>query len=246
MKKICFLILAFVQFISANDYTYKISSGFLEPEVNLVGEVIKEGFSRAGEKLEFQILPNQRSLINANSGINDGDGSRIWEIANFYPNLVRVSVPTHSIDLMILSKKKIFIKKLSDLKFYHVGVIRGMKIAEKIASENTPLSLTMSTNYINLMKMLGDGRLDFIIINKIALYTLISGYKDEAFYMHKKPLMSRLLYMHLHKKHAAMIPKFEKAFTSMHEDGTFKRIQMDFVKKMSAGNTNFLKVIEYD
>ena len=179
--------------------------------------------------MEYQTLPNQRSLINANRGIFDGEAARIWEINESYPNLIRVPVSIHSLDLLILSRHKIVIKKMSDLKNYHIGVIRGMKISEKLAKDIEPLSITAATSHLSLFKMLKNNRLDIIISNKIGLFTNISAIKNKGFHLVKKPLISRPLYVHLHQKHKALVPKFEKVFKSMRDDGTYQRIRESFL-----------------
>lgn len=246
MRVIAILLTLIVTTLYTKEQALTISSGFAQPEAALVGDVLQEGFDRAGIRLIYQILPNQRSLINANNGINDGEGARIWEIDEIYPNLVRVSVPIHSIDLVVLSRKDIYVHEPSDLKKYHVGVIRGMKIAENIAHEMGPRSITAATDHLTLIKMLDNDRLDVIITNRIGLYTGLKESHQDGLYLRKEPLVSRSLYMHLHKRHEALIPRFEEAFRSMIEDGTYLRMQETFIKDIESKFKSSVKVIEYD
>lgn len=246
MKKIILILFLSLSLLHADNQTLRITSGFDYPETNLIHSVLKEGFKRAKIGLEYHTLPNQRSLINANRGIYDGEAARIWEINELYPNLVRIPVSIHAIDLVVLSRKKIFITKASDLKNYHVGVIRGMKIAEKMAKDAKPLSITTATNHITLVKMLSNDRLDLILTNKIGLLTDLSKSIEKGFYLVEKPILSRPLYMHLHKKHKNLIPKLEKAFESMIEDGTYQKIQDSFLSDIENKIKDTLKVIKDD
>ena len=229
MKKIILILILSLSILHAQKQVLKITSGFDAPEANLIQSILEEGFKRANLGLEFYLLPFQRSLINANRGLYDGEAARIWEINELFPNLVRIPVSIHSIDLVVLSRKKILITKASDLKKYHVGVIRGMKIAEKVAKDAKPLSITVATNHITLVKMLSSNRLDLIVTNKIGLLTDLSKSIEKEFYLVEKPILSRPLYMHLHKKHKNLIPRLEKAFESMLKDGTIKKIQDVFL-----------------
>ncbi|MFT5660118.1 MAG: polar amino acid transport system substrate-binding protein [Sulfurimonas sp.] len=230
MKKNLFLLLfLFFLPIHVAALSLKISSGFDAPETYLIESVLREGFKRANIDLVFQTLPNQRSLLNANKGISDGEASRIWKINEYYPNLIRVPVSTHSIDLVVLSKEKIDVKDFSQLKKYNVGVVRGMKIAEKLVQESKPRSYIAATNNLTLIKMLENNRIDVIVSSKIGLLVSLKESKSKDLYMIERPLLSLPLYMHLHKKHQELIPRFEKAFKSMIEDGTYQRARNSFI-----------------
>lgn len=246
MKAIYICLFLVVTGFAAQKEKLVLSTGFLKPEALVVKAIIEEASSRAGYELEFQILPNQRSLINANEGLNDGEAARIWEINKHYSNLYRVPVPSYSIDLMVLSKKKIEIRDVSNLKKYHIGVIRGMKIAEKIAEESEALSIVKSTSHKNLVRMLSDGRLDLIITNKIALFTDLNGFNTDTFYMYKTPILSRPLYIQLHTNSIYKIAALEKALKSMHEDGTYDKIKNSYLKSIEKNLPFSLKVKLYE
>jgi len=231
MKKIFISICCLCTLLTAEDLpTLTISCGFNPPETVLIENVMKEVSKRAKVNIHYEVFPNKRSLVNANTGITDGDATRVWEINDYYPNLIRVPVPSHSIDLVVLSKKKIYVKDPSELSQYNVGVVRGMKIAVLLAEKNKPLSLLKATEHETLIKMLLADRLDLVITNEIALFSSLDKIRGHKLYMNNKPLMSRPLYMQLHKKNRAYIPPLQTALESMHKDGTYKRIRDDFFR----------------
>ncbi|QOY52902.1 substrate-binding periplasmic protein [Candidatus Sulfurimonas baltica] len=246
MGKITIIFLITFSFLQASGQILTINSGYSFPETNLLESIIKEGFKRAEIALKYQTLPNQRSLINANNGIDDGEAGRIWEISDHYPNLVRIPVAIHSIDIVVISRENLHIKKPLDLKFHNVGVIRGMKIAEQIAENAKPLSITKTTNHITLIKMLSSNRLDVIVTSKIALLSGLSETKEKNLFMASKPLISSPIYMHLHKKHKKLIPKLEEAFNSMIKDGTLKQISDDFLKDLEKNIADSIRIVKYD
>ncbi|MFA6138932.1 MAG: transporter substrate-binding domain-containing protein [Sulfurimonas sp.] len=228
-------IIIFLLTISCLEAAYKelsINSGFPFPETNLVESIVTEGFKRANIPMKYQTLPTERSLINANIGIDDGEAGRIWDIDKLYPNLVRIPVSIHSIDIVILSRKNLHIKTPSDLKLYNVGLIRGVKIAESIAQKAEPLSIVEATDYLTLIKMLTNHRIDVIITSKIALLTMLGETKEQGLYMTAKPLASLPLYSYLNKKHQALVPQLEKAYKSMVDDGTIEKVHNAFLHNL--------------
>ena len=208
--------------------TLTISGGFLPPESDLVGTIIHEISKRSNITIDYQVLPNKRSLIQANNGYVDGEGARILEINKYYPNLLPVPVQIHSINLIALTNRQLTLTKPSDLSNYNVGVIRGMKIAVLMSEKNTPVSLFKAPDHTTLINMLSANRLDVIITNKMGLFTSLDKIKKHKLFMAKEPLLSRSLYMQLHKKNKKYIPIFEKAIESMHKDGTYQKIHDDF------------------
>ena len=235
MKKVFISLCCLCLLSLANEVqTLSLSSGFGQPESDLIHNIMQEVSKRSGVKILYEALPNKRSLLTANSGVNDGETTRILEINKYYPNLVPVPVQSYSIDLMAVTNKNIKIESPSDLSQYNVGVINGMKIAVLMAEKANPHSLIKVTDHETLIRMLLIDRLDVMITNKMGLLANIDKVKGTKLYLHTKPLMSRPLYMQLHKKNARYIPKFKDALESMHKDGSWKKIQDDFFKPYDA------------
>ena len=207
-----------------------ISTGFAYPENRLIQTLMKEVSRRSNINIQFESLPNKRSLVNANSGIADGEAARVLEISNYYPNLIPIPSQTHSIELVALSKNKILLSGPQDLKKYNVGVIHGMKIAVLMAEKNKPISLVKATDYETLVRMLDANRLDIVIMNKSSILVNQDRFKGRNLYLQTRPLMTRPLYMQLHKKNKAYIPRLQKALDSMHQDGTYLKMHNDFYK----------------
>ena len=221
-----------------------INCGFQQPEAGLVTEVLETIFKEAKIGLKVQILPNKRSLMNANNGVDDGDATRIWDINKYYPNLLRVPLQTHHIDIVALSNKKIIIEKFEDLKNYHVGIVRGMKITEVKVGAVKPRSITSINDYDQLLRMLSSHRIDVIISDKTSLLNNIkkTGIKD--LYLVKKPLLTLPLYIHLHKKNSTYIPKLVAAISDLKKRGVLSKIQDAFFDKLEKEVSNLVTVIK--
>lgn len=245
MKKLLLILSLLFSLLYSKDIELKISCGFSGAEAELIRLVLSEGFKRADIKLLFEINPNQISLLKASQGVVDGEATRVKEMNKIFPSLFRVPVSTHYIQLVAVSKKEIFLKTPSDLKDYRVGVIQGMKIAEKLAKNLSQRPISAVVNDNALMKLLHQDQIDVMITNKIALLTNHTNLVDNKIYVRDEPIISRPLYMHLHKKHKALIPRFEKAFKSMIEDGTYNSIHRNFTSQLEENLKTSLKLIHY-
>ncbi|MDP2851714.1 MAG: transporter substrate-binding domain-containing protein [Sulfuricurvum sp.] len=232
MRSLTLLFLFTFSSLMAKESALHVSSGFPEPETFLVESIVKEGFKRAGIPIKYQTVPTERSLINVNLGLDDVEAGRIEGMEKLYPNLVRVPVPIHNIDIVLLSKKRFHIKNISDLKPYHLGLNRGVKIAETIAKQANPQSITEATSYKMLIKMLTNNRIDIIITSKIAIFTILADTNEKGLFMTSKPLESRPIYTYLNKKHQSLIPKLEAAYKSMETDGTIQKKHEQFLQKL--------------
>ena len=226
------LVISQLAFAQVSKQTLTINCGFQKPESDLITEALEVIFKEADIGLKVQVLPNKRSLVNANNGIDDGDATRIWNINKYYPNLLRVPLKTHHIDIVALSNRKLLIKKFTDLKPFHVGIVRGMKIVEvKVGAVETK-SLTSINNYDQLLRMLASKRIDVIITDKTSLLNKIKEGDIKGLYLMEKPLLTLPLYIHLHKKHKALIPKLEKAVAELTRKGTLVKIENNFFNRL--------------
>lgn len=89
---------------------------------------------RLGIKIEIQALPAERSLVNANSGVDDGDVSRVVGMEKIYPDLIRVPEAVMHFELVAFSRKENFkVINADSFKPYSVAIVTGWKILEKIS-----------------------------------------------------------------------------------------------------------------
>lgn len=245
MKYLALMLYFCVVFANANEMpTLSINIAWDEPEKSFVQAVVQEMFKRAEMKVNIQVMPNKRSLINANSGVDDGDATRVWEINEYYPNLIRVPVENFKIELVAVTNRELKIENPLDLHQHNVGVINGMKIAVLMAEQAKPVSLIKVSKYETLLKMLAADRLDVAIVNKVSLFRYIDKIKDSGLYLNTKPLMTRPLYMQLHKKNKKYIPRLQAAMESMHTDGTYMRIYTELLGEFEAELSQALTVME--
>lgn len=215
---------------SADPKVYTLNSSYSPPhstedQTGYLDLILKEAFRRAGLKAEIQMMPAERCLQDANAGVSDGDIGRIRRVDDHYPSLVLVDEPIiESRDFVAFSIHKDFrTEDWSSLKPYHVGIMRGWKIFESNVVGTQSLIKMDSTR--SLFKLLMNDRADVVLNARIdGLYT-VRQLGIENIRIMEPPLASLALYLFLHKKNSAIIPKIETALKAMKSDGAFYEIR---------------------
>lgn len=225
----CLLILASIsgQAWSGEKRKLVINSGGNEPFVSSDGTgfytlIVNEVFSRLGIDVEFIPLPNQRALINANDGIDDGNMARIEGIEKKYPNLVRV--PEKIVDYEFVAYSldpDIHIDGWESLKPFEVAYVNGWQIFEKKVHDTK--KLTRVRKAAQLFRLLKNDRVDVILFERWGGLWWKRNMHVDARLLHP-PLATKALYMYLHKSQADLVPAVAQALADMKKDGTYQRI----------------------
>lgn len=223
-----FILLSFSssQFVYAES-SLTITSGKGEPFVNSAHTgfydlIVKNMFERINVEARTIVLPSERSLINANAGIDDGNIARIKGIEKKYTNLVRVPGKIIDFDFVAFTKSKnLPVSNWQSLQPYNVAFINGWKVFEKKVKHYKSLVRTQDTK--QLFELLNKNRVD------IALYDLWSGlwwtnqFSTNAQYI-EPPIARFELYLYIHKKHSSLRQGLSIALEEMKKDGTYRRI----------------------
>lgn len=210
------------------DASMSITSGrgapFVRPDHNgFYDLIIINMFKRIGVSAKTVLLPSERSLINANMGIDDGNIARIKGLEKKYPDLIMVPEKIIDFDFVAFTKNKtIKIHDWKSLKPYNITFINGWKFFEKKA-----------LHYKSLLRVQNSSQL-FNLLNKnraeIALYDLWSGlwwlkHNAAGDIRYLTPTLGRVkLYLYINKKHKKMVPALSRALAEMKKDGTYKTI----------------------
>ncbi|HEC13860.1 MAG TPA: transporter substrate-binding domain-containing protein [Acidiferrobacteraceae bacterium] len=221
------LIFTFIPFSAYADALLSITSGRNEPFVNpdhsgFYDLIVKNMFQRIGIEAKTVLLPSERSLINANTGVDDGNIARIKGIEKKYSNLIMVPEKVIVFDFVAFARnKQLRVKDWKDLEPYNVTFINGWKIFEKKVKYYK--SLVRARDPEQLFGLLNNNRVD------IALYDRWSGLwwlkqKPEKKYYLQPPIASFDLYLYINKKHKDLVPGLSRALKAMKTDGTYKQI----------------------
>ncbi len=198
-------------------YTTLDQKGFLD-------QMIPAVFREAGLDAELQVFATAtaRTLLNADAGIDDGEAMRIAGLEKQYPNLIRVPEALISNDFVAYATRvQTATTDWKSLEPYVVSYMIGWKIFEN--NVRNAKEVTQVRDADQLFGLLANGRTD------LALYERWQGLqriRDMGLKAHalEPPLARTDMFMYLHKKHAALVPRVAQALARMKADGSYKRI----------------------
>jgi len=186
--------------------------------------------------IERQTPPIGRSLSNTHQGIDDGEGPRVAGLENTFENLVRVLESFGGFNFVAFAKNQdIRTPSWESLKPYNVAYIQGWKIFDSQVQQAR--SITKVRNIEQLFNLLARDRTEIILITRSAGLNAIKKMGLTGINSLEPPLVVKPMYLYLHKKHSALVPKFAKNLRQLKSNGTYQRIKQDVLGlQLSAPN----------
>ena len=194
--------------------------------------VYTEAFRRLGYGYEQYEFPNERALLEVNTGHLDGETARVQfdELLSVsYPNLIRVNEPIYQMYVAAYARDPAL--HLADwqdvgLKKLVVGYPRGHKAAQRgLQTHVDPKRVFALSNETQGLKMLQRGRIDLLIATRATVDSLLSTAAFKDAHIFQAGILDVVpLFPYLHKKHRALVPRLVAVFKAMKEDGTFERL----------------------
>ena len=126
-------------------------------------------------------------------------------------------------EFYVFSEHKVELKRgWIDLAGYSVAFINGWKILE----QNVPAEaeVTKVKNPEQLFNLLSKKRSQIVVYEHWAGLRYIKQLQLQAVRPIQPVLAKRKMYMYLHKKHRALVPKISSALRGMKQDGTYNRL----------------------
>ncbi|MFN3750868.1 MAG: substrate-binding periplasmic protein [Thiobacillus sp.] len=189
--------------------------------------VAGEAFRRAGVRLRLVRLPAERGLVNANAGLEDGDLTRISGLEAGYPNLIRVPEKLIDWEFSAFSRQGPRQASWESLRTQSLGHIRGWKIYEhKLAA--TPAGIT-AEDAAQLFRLLQLGRIEVALFERWQGLARIERERLAGVHMLEPPLARREMYIYLHKRHAALVPRIARALRDIKAEGLYDRVYREKV-----------------
>jgi polar amino acid transport system substrate-binding protein len=188
-------------------------------------QVVREAFRRIGVTPEIVHLPAERSLLNANEGIEQGVFVRVEGLEKVYPNLRRVPEKISEYEFVAFSKRTdIPINGWDSLRDYHVAIITGWKILEQNILQAQSLIKVRDASL--LFQALVDDKVDLVVYNKLDGYGSIKIMGLQGIHALQAPLATRDMFLYLHSSQEKHIPGLIAALQAMKRDGTYDAIQL--------------------
>ena len=209
-------------------FTAPDGSGFLDA-------IAGEAFRRVGVKLQLVKLPAERALINADLGIGDGDLTRVAGLETQYPNLVRVPAKLIDYTFTAFGKDAALPARWDAIRARPVGHIKGWKIYEQQLVGAAHIVAAEDAG--QLFRLLSLDRIDVALYERWLGVALLrkQGIKDVR--PLEPALATREMFIYLHKRHAALVPKLAAALSEIRAEGLYQRLYTEKVLSfMSAPN----------
>jgi polar amino acid transport system substrate-binding protein len=187
-----------------------------------LNELARAAFKRIGVEVDVTAVPTERSLINANAGLDDGDLFRVAGVERQYPNLIRVPEKTMDADFIAYTKRTdIRIRAWPDLQPYVIAYTTGWKIYE--AHMNGVREVTTTPSIQELIRLIDKDRVDVILMDYWQGQWALRQ-AGSRLHAQTPPLAQVEIFMYLNKKHAALVPRVAQALRDMKADGSYQRI----------------------
>lgn len=206
-----------------------LSSGVLAPYTTpdrqgFLDQIVAAIFHELGLEAELLIYPTatERSMRNANEGADDGLAMRVAGLEQKFPNLIRVPEPVAFNDFVAISiKHKFATTGWDSLQPYAVSYILGWKVFEQNLPKGRELTLVRDAE--QLFTLLARDRTDVVLYERWQglAQTRAMGLQVQVM---EPPLVRTPMYIYLHKKHAALVPRVAQALIKLKRNGTYARI----------------------
>jgi polar amino acid transport system substrate-binding protein len=182
-------------------------------------------------RLEFELTvlprPSKRSISEADLGRVDGDFARTDAVARVYPNLIKVPEPIARESLTAFSTDPdLEIEGWGSLLPYHVAWVSGREICE--CHLGRAAKKTLESNEVALLRFLSEGRAKAGIMGLHRGRALLERLNITNVHPLSPPIEVARLYLYLHKKHEALVPRVAAMLRTLKEDGTYEAIRQHF------------------
>ena len=193
--------------------------------------VIREAYSRLNISIQIKELPARRAIAMANSGLVDGELSRVSGIEKKFTSLIPINVPVNFIEGVILSKDKpVTVDGWDSIKKFKVAIRRGVVFAER-GTRN--MDVQVLNTWDATLSALQTGRADVLVVPKTIALQILHNYEPKNIIINEPAVVSLPLYHYLNTKRSAMAPKIESVLNKMQSEGTIKSIIDNARKKMT-------------
>jgi polar amino acid transport system substrate-binding protein len=200
-----------------------------EKQNGFIDQVVTEALSRVGAGLKTVYLPAERALIDANSGLIDGEISRVSGLQKTYKNLILVDEKLLDLEFTVFSARPMSLKSgWSGINGHSVAFLNGWKILERNVAAGVDVIKVNSPE--QLFKLLKIGRVELVIYERWGGKTLAKTLQIDQLNVFKPALAVKGMYMYLHIKHSDLATSLEHVLKQMKIDGSYNAIYNKILK----------------
>ncbi len=195
--------------------------------------ILKKAYKKLGYDIEVRSFPSARSLHLANAGAFDGELQRLPNTDRLFPNLVPISVPIHTMDIVVFGKTQSApFNSWESLFPYHIGLMRGHLYAETAIERHPQLSYEQVIDPQQLLKMLSADRVDYAVLTKWTGLKTLKKLQLKEISLMKGRLETYELFHYLNKKNKHLKPELEKVLNLMLQSGEIEKIRTAYFQSL--------------
>ncbi len=211
----------------AGNPTLTLSTNNTPLDRKALEQLSQESLRRIGVDLKLVSLPSERSLTAANLGEVDGEGLRVGGLGGPdgpYPNLIQVPERFVRISFVAFAKNATISldNGWDSLKPYRIAFINGWKMFEANALGARVVHKVDKPE--QLFRMLEEGLVDLVLYTRADGILMARNLGLPAIAPLSPTLKDVDMYLYLHKKHQALVPKLSQAIRDIKADGSYNRI----------------------
>lgn len=186
----------------------------------IIDRIAIEAFRRIGHTACIEPLPCERSLLNADAGVTDGDLLRIPEaVLPKTPNLVAVPEVMYEVPMSgFATRPGLRIGKLADLLPLRVGIVLGWKILEDQVRATEVLRVRGPEE---LFALLIDNKADIVVYERNTGLQLARTLNRTDIRVIEPPLIVTRQHLVLHRRHEKLLNPLAAALRAMKADGSY-------------------------
>ncbi len=205
-------------------FTNAARTGFLDV-------VAGAAFRRAGFELQLVKLPAERALLLVNSGMEDGELTRIAGLEAQYPNLVRVPEKLVDWTFSAFSKDDSVPASVAAIRGRAVGFIRGWKFYEKAMAGAA--NAIMTDDAAQLFRLLQLKRIEVALYSRLMGLHYLRTQGIDGLRVIEPPLYVEEMFIYLHNRHAAHVAEIAAALRALKREGAYQRIYREKLESYS-------------
>lgn len=227
---LCLLGLVGASLASAQQVLQIGRTEFPSPLSDVVERVVSEALSRRGLSAQFNKMPLMRSINMSNEGELDGDLLRIADATRNFRNLVAVPTVVAMTHVALYANDPVTVnlprKEIAKLK---VGLTRGTLVLVK---HSEGMSVTDTQSLGTTLEMLKNKRFDIAMMIYVDTELEIAKNNLTGFARRNNYWASEPVYLHLNKKHNALIPTINSALQEMQREGLISKYYAEGMRKI--------------
>ncbi len=215
-------------------------------QFDFYNKMYTEAFRRLDYDFKLVALPVMRSLVDADSGVTDGEIARIaaFKDNGAYPNLITVPEPIDTVKAEIYapasntessfdSWESLAALRDSDVV---IGHSRGFRAAElALRRYLNPKNIHTTASGEQSCRMLAGGRLDFIIEPDGVIDHLVAKGKCNGDAIRSIGVLGILpIFPVLNKRHADLAPKLARVIREMKDEGLLQSMRHNIFGESAA------------